>query len=121
MMVFQTNYLHIDGKDKTLVLAELLHTDMSYLEFLSSFSYISHELSRLSKESDVSGLGCHIASRTLIPKCSMTDKDLALMNAFCLNFNGKKLVCFLFVCVFGSRGVGGLGVGTDIHLLHPKF
>eukprot|EP00798_Chlamydomonas_sp_ICE-L_P000354 gene354-1744_t len=41
-------------------------------------------------ESDVSGLGCHIASRTLIPKCSMTDNDLALMIAFCLNFNGKK-------------------------------
>eukprot|EP00798_Chlamydomonas_sp_ICE-L_P030720 gene30720-35749_t len=90
MMVFQTNYLHIDGKDKTLVLVELLHTDMSCLAFFSSFSYISHQLSRMSKESDVSGLGCHIAPRNLTPKCSMTDKDLALINAFCLNFNGKK-------------------------------
>ena len=89
MKVLQTFILHSDLTGKTVILAEIIHTTRNYLGYMNVLDFIATELSRIS-EGDISGLGRAMPARRLLPAYVMMDKDLALLNACSLTFNGCK-------------------------------
>ena len=89
--VLQTKVLYVDEYGKSLKLCEILHTTRNYLGYMQCLRYIESELSRL-KDEGPGGLGCAMASGTLLLKYTFTDKDLAILNALALTFNGIRYI-----------------------------
>ena len=87
--VLQTSMLFIDELGNTVTLCEILHTTRDFLGYEMVFLFIESHLSRLKKE-DADGVGGAVASRSLLPAFTMTDKDTACLNAISLAFNHVK-------------------------------
>lgn len=87
--VLQTRVLIIDDHGGTHKLCELLHTTRDYLGYLQPLQFIEQQLSRLGEDSNA---GCAMAARRLLPAYTMTDKDMAMLNALSKLFNGVKWV-----------------------------
>jgi hypothetical protein len=87
--VLQTFVLHIDEVGNTMMLCEILHTTRNFLGYLQCFQFIDMQLSKL-KPDGPGGIGSTMTMRNMLPGFTMTDKDLASLNALSVCFNGMK-------------------------------
>ena len=89
LKVHHTFILHADIDGDTVQLAEIIHTSRTADGYLMPLECIGAILSRL-KDAGGGGPGRCLPHRSLLPTFVLTDKDMALLNAISMHFNGEK-------------------------------